>query len=411
MGDPSTPDVRYCPGCGRLTRDPLGPGQVCPACEAGRPWRASPGDPPPRLAITWQDIDRAVARRRGEAWKVLSAAAIARYGCAVVAAGCAALSVAWALDLVSGIPIGDLGSMLEGVRDLARPATLAGCLALLAGAAGLWSVARTRFHRSKVLAVLLLAAVLGGSGAGFVGGMYWVGSLAFSLEHTRMPARAPAGTFDAAAERVMAATVVLFAPDEDGDALKSAIGTGTVVGRGQGTAIVLTCSHVAMPYDSPAAWRDPATAQRVWVAFADGGGAWGRVVWTAPPPVDLVLVEAADAATPEPVEVSPDAGRVVAGDAVFFVPNPYRHGWLAPGGKVLARQEHDTPANRYNLLITDLQVEPGDSGSGLFDEAGRLIGVNTWRERRLEGTRAISLPSDALANVPFPMRAPQGGQE
>ena len=89
---------------------------------------------------------------------------------------------------------------------------------------------------------------------------------------------------------------------------------------------------------------------------------------------------------------------------MFFVPNPYRDGWMVHRGAVLARREHETPAGRFSLLITDLPVVPGDSGSGLYDEQGRLVGVNTWRQKGIEGTRAISLPSDALQRVLDRMR-------
>ena len=63
---------------------------------------------------------------------------------------------------------------------------------------------------------------------------------------------------------------------------------------------------------------------------------------------------------------------------------------------LILKEAHNTPAGIYELLITDLPVTHGDSGSGLFDERGQLVGLNTWT--KVEGGLAhgISLPSEAM---------------
>ena len=50
-------------------------------------------------------------------------------------------------------------------------------------------------------------------------------------------------------------------------------------------------------------------------------------------------------------------------------------------------------------MITDLPLQPGDSGSGLFDSENRLIGLNTWIERNDRSSLGISLPSDTMARI------------
>ena len=78
-------------------------------------------------------------------------------------------------------------------------------------------------------------------------------------------------------------------------------------------------------------------------------------------------------------------------------PNPYRNGWMVHDGQLLRRERHDTPAGVYELLYTDLPVIPGDSGSGLFDARGQLVGLNTWtRMRPGQAAEGISLPSDTM---------------
>jgi S1-C subfamily serine protease len=154
-----------------------------------------------------------------------------------------------------------------------------------------------------------------------------------------------------------------------------------------------------MPYAAVAAFRDAASAPPVWVQLADGRGASGRVVWTAEPPLDVALVEVLVDAPPEPVPLSPVTDTIDADAAVFFVPNPYRRSFRVERGKVLRREAHDTPAGRYSLLFTDLPVQHGDSGSGLFDVHGRLIGLNTWTTNSPASPQGISLPAEAMAEV------------
>ena len=77
----------------------------------------------------------------------------------------------------------------------------------------------------------------------------------------------------------------------------------------------------------------------------------------------------------------------------MFVPNPYRAGWKVIHGQLLRREPHRTPAGTYELLYIDLPVIPGDSGSGLFDARGQLVGVNTWSRGRANGApQGITLP-------------------
>jgi S1-C subfamily serine protease len=197
-------------------------------------------------------------------------------------------------------------------------------------------------------------------------------------------------------ERIAAATAVIVAPDHDGDASSPGIGSGAIIGRDRDRAWIVTCSHVAMPYAAVAAWRDPDTAQPVWVQLHDGRSAQGTITWAAPPPLDVALVEIEINDPPEPIEISRATSTLEAGAPVMFVPNPYRDGWMIHHGEIEKRRMHQTPAGPYSLLYTSLPVQPGDSGSGLFDSRGMLIGLNTWARFEVGGSRGISLPSETL---------------
>jgi S1-C subfamily serine protease len=167
---------------------------------------------------------------------------------------------------------------------------------------------------------------------------------------------------------------------------------------------VLTNSHVAMPYLPAGAFRDPRVAQPVWVYLSDGRHGAGRVRWVGEPPLDVALVSVAVRGAPAPVPVAPDAGEVGVGAEVFFVPNPFRDGWRLHRGAVRERQPHRTPAGEFSLVLTDLPLQQGDSGSGLFDATGRLVGINTWAILTAGGQSAsvpsgISLPSNVLRQI------------
>lgn len=389
--DPPAVGTGVCPRCGATVHGPLAPGDVCAACEA-RGALTPVGTPARRVVIARDEIDRAWRLRRGE--RTWSAWGAARRAGAIAAAALAALAWAFVAPLLGDSRLPDIDVALESVGAAALRSLLAGCAAALVGAATSVAVARSRSHRSIPLAVASLAALLAGGGAAAVGAVFGVGTLSYSFDHRRMPA-VPAD-MDRGTARLAASTVVLYAPAaEGGGVLRSAIGMGTVVGRKGSRVVVLTCGHVAMPYETSAAWRDPARSEDLRVSFADGTTATGRIRWFAPPPVDIALVEAEASSPPEPVVVAGAEG-LEAGATVSFLANPYRKGWVVHSGRVVMRRQHDTPTGRYRLVVTDLPVQSGDSGSGLFDSTGRLVGVNTWRFESGAGVQGISLPSDGL---------------
>jgi S1-C subfamily serine protease len=163
-----------------------------------------------------------------------------------------------------------------------------------------------------------------------------------------------------------------------------------------------------MPYAAVGSFRDPTKAHPVWVYLADGREGLGKVVWTAQPPLDVAVVALDVKDAPPTVPVSDRAEEVHVGDGVLVVPNPMRRGWLLHSGSVSKREPHATPAGRYSLLYTDAPLQPGDSGTGLFDSQGRLVGINTWASRDVSRPVGISLPSEALAEVLDRLRNPSG---
>lgn len=381
----------------------LGAGEVCTGCISQDAWQKF--ERAGKLVIDREAIRSIEARKRGEeARRVLGVGSTVGSGLLAVA-----ITVLCAHQIV--LLFGPQKMALPGViaaatRSSALRVALLGAVALAIGVVGL-RLPSLRRGRLILRASWVLACVAGG--AGLLGALFATLFLqpASDFAHLAMPPRGHYEALPPPVERALDAVVFVLAPDEDGDARSGALGSGVVVARAEKTALVVTCSHVAMPYLAVGAFRDAASARPVILQLADGREAPGKIVWTADPPLDVALIEAQIEGAPEPVPLSTETEGIESGEAVFFIPNPYRKGFLVERGKVIRREAHDTPAGRYSLLFTDLPVQPGDSGSGLFDARGRLIGLNTWTQYGPLGPQGISLPAEAMAEVARAMpRAP-----
>jgi S1-C subfamily serine protease len=370
-------------------------GRVCPHCASRDAWERYAETP---LVIGPADIEAAEERVARESARRLRPGTVLLVLGAVGAFGLGALAAVRGAALLRPWPLGPLETLRDGLLSPARAATLLGAAALVLAVTTLVAVRRSRLFRAwPLIGVALLGLIAGGGGA-TVGGLFWRGMAAgIGWEHVAVPLPLP--VVEGPAGDVARATAVILAPDGRGDARGLAIGTGVIIRRDPERAWILTCSHVAMPYLSPGAHRDPADAQPVWIYLSDGRNDRGRVVWTARPPLDVAVVTVDLPDAPAAIPVRRTAEAVSADDAVFFVPNPLRNGWLVHRGRVTSRRAHDTPAGRYSLVFSDVPVLQGDSGSGLFLANGWLVGLNTWRAEGVAGPLAIGLPSDSLREI------------
>ncbi len=386
-----------CPSCRQAGPAKLLPGETCAQCRSQAAWtdhgRAG-------LKIDRADIAAAVERRRGEAAGEPRWRRLVRWVPALGSLAVAAAAVLAVRALLAPRPIGPLAELLDDLRDSSRRATLVGAAALVLGVVLLLRLRKQRHYRRLPLIVTHAGAIIAGGAALLIGGLHWwAASTGYGGQYTSMPPREPLAV-TANVERILNATVVVLAPDGDGDARGLAIGTGAIVATEAHRAWIVTCSHVAMPYAAVGAPRRAREAQPVWVQLSDGREARGAVRWTAAPPLDVAVIEVPLADPPAAVTISPDASSLAPGASVMFVPNPYRDGWKVINGELRRREPHQTPAGTYELLYTDLPVIPGDSGSGLFDARGQLVGLNTWTRAGARGdAEGISLPSETMRAV------------
>lgn len=389
--DERVPMSRVCASCHLAGPVRLLPGQVCASCAAQQAWEAADKAGP--LIIDHRAIAEAIGRREGARqpwWRDVIA-----WMPTLIAAAIAAFS-GWCLrGHLSPRPLGPLAALLDDVTTAERRAFWVGVGAAIAGIVLFVRTRRRRhFRRFLFLAPPILATAIGLTSV-VIAGLTMIDRPDYGARFLTMPPRVQLGV-SAQLERIVNATVVVLAPDADGDARNLSIGAGAVIGGDRNRAWIVTCSHVAMPYVSVGSRREPKTAQPVWVQLADGREGMAHVRWSAPPPIDVVILELAIADPPAPVPFAADASLLEAGGDVMFVPNPYRDGWLVHRGHLVRREAHHSPAGTYSLLVTDLPVIPGDSGSGLFDAGGRLVGLNTWVTVRDGYPQGISLPTEAV---------------
>lgn len=386
-----------CPVCRQVGKALLQPDQPCAQCRSQEAWAELGAR---GLRIDSSQIEEAARRRAGEAageplWK-----RALPWLAPALSIALAAFAVWSIVELLSARPLGPLRALLDELHATARRTTLAGLGALVLGIVLLARLRRRRHHRRIAFILGHSAAVVAGASALVLGGLQWsFGSGGFGGQYTTMPAR-ESMPVSASVQRILDATVVVLATDASGDARSAALGTGAIIAADAQRAWIVTCSHVAMPYAAVGAYRRAKDARPVWIQLSDGREGRATVRWTAPPPLDIAVVELPIENPPAPVQISADPDPLAEGSAVLFVPNPYRNGWLVHHGELVRREPHDTPAGTYDLLYTDLPVVPGDSGSGLFDARGQLVGLNTWTRTGAGGAaEGISLPSEAMREL------------
>ncbi|GMR22724.1 MAG: hypothetical protein BMS9Abin37_1092 [Acidobacteriota bacterium] len=392
-----------CPECSAPVKVRLIGGEACPQCESSKAWERY-GEAGQKLVVRHGDIAAAEAKINRDAD---GSAATARYWLpGLLALAASTVAIFFVRELVSARPVGPLQPLYAELQRTSLLSAGFGFAAFAVGIASTLAQKKGSLFRNAPLLIVNLSAVLVGAFAGLVGGFTWGGASGVGWAHMAMPPLAGAlptlqemQALTAQEQSIMVATTVLVAPDGNGDARGMSLGSGAVIRSDREAAFVVTCSHVAMPYASVAAFRDPEDAHPVWVYFSDGRHAQGRVVWAAEPPLDVAVVRVDIKDPPHPVPVRASADAAEQGFEVSFVPNPFRSGWTVHHGKVLKRESHRTPAGDYSLIYTSLPVQPGDSGTGLFDSLGRLIGLNTWTQIEEGGPKGISLPSNTMERI------------
>jgi S1-C subfamily serine protease len=158
------------------------------------------------------------------------------------------------------------------------------------------------------------------------------------------------------------------------------IGSGVIIRRDGLKALILTNRHVvdlAFAQTQGALQVPLSKLTEPTISYVTGAKQKGKVVWFAGEEVDLALIEA-----PCPAEVEAVAWQatdeIQIGEQVFAVGNPAGLGWTYTRGVVSALRLHEYGTRKVPVIQTDTRIGPGNSGGGLYNQKGELIGINTF---------------------------------
>ena len=105
---------------------------------------------------------------------------------------------------------------------------------------------------------------------------------------------------------------------------------------------------------------------------------------------DLAVLKIEDSENSFPSIEIEDSDKVMIGDIVLAIGNPYGLGQSVSMGIVSATgREFDNPYSNY--IQTDASINRGNSGGALIDSKGRLIGINTLMRSSSGGSEGIGL--------------------
>jgi len=185
----------------------------------------------------------------------------------------------------------------------------------------------------------------------------------------------PAAIFRARATGVVT-IVALFGSQTQNGSGNAAQGSGFVVSK-QG--YILTNSHVITTAGEGTPGETPEAAGSVFVVFSDGDRIPARIIgWDVYDDVGLLKV------APKEHGLSPlplgDSSTVVVGEPVAAIGSPFgRENSLSVGVVSATERSIESLTSSYDLvdaIQTDAPINRGNSGGPMFDERGRVIGIN-----------------------------------
>ena len=235
----------------------------------------------------------------------------------------------------------------------------------------------------RALLALLAAAALGGvvavAAVGLLGGLEGDTTMVTETVQAPRPSTVTAGatmSVNEIYERSAPGVVQINATNDSTSATdpfgggtpgKQALGSGFVIDK---TGHIITNYHVIEG------------ANEVTVGFSNRDTVKAEIVGSDPSTDLAVLRVETSASALRPLPLG-DSDKVVVGDAVVAIGNPFGLDRTATSGIVSALQRLITAPNRFTIdhvIQTDAPINHGNSGGPLLDARGKVIGVNTQIE-------------------------------
>ena len=157
-------------------------------------------------------------------------------------------------------------------------------------------------------------------------------------------------SFSGMGNETFAAQATVMVSDDEGH------GSGVVIARG----LVLTAAHVV------------GTNPSMKITLSTGSQKIGHILWTGRDHHDIALIEVdTDAVTPARI----DCRRLKMGGAVFTFGHPVNVRNVVTWGRIASDTVVDNDEAAVGSVLMDMTVLPGNSGGGVWESDGRLVGL------------------------------------
>jgi len=253
---------------------------------------------------------------------------------------------------------------------------ITGLVALVIGAISL--IGRNSFRR-RGMALAVIGIVLGI--ADFVGWAIYLGhDLVPFKTLTRLddfePDPEALDQLPATINRAMKANVLI----QSGTLTQTGIGSGVILRIADGKALIVTNRHVIDPGFEGSGGNTIDELGGLMIKLIGQPATAARAVWVAPDGVDLALVSVSVVSSEVLSAVWKAIPGIRIGDKVFAIGNPHGLGWSHAAGDVSQLRRQTTGSTRVRVIQTSTAINAGNSGGGLYDKQGHLVGVNTWTQ-------------------------------
>jgi len=344
--------VTVCGACGSVHHGHCWNGSGgCGAYVCAPPRRALDAPPTRVLRISAQDLARSAAAPVAEFSEALEPPAPRRTS---------RLAIASLITALLGVPFFGL---------------VTGLVAIILGGLAAGGIRTSRLKGTPLAVAGILLGILDVLG--------WTAVLIYFLARGQAPIPAEEFAPDLAAlqdmppalNRIMRANVLI--KTHAGFLGREHLGSGVIVRANADGVLILTNRHVVDPEFQQEAAVDKAAPASLAVYLIDQVQRPGRVTWLAPGGIDLALVRVASL-PPEARVARWQLGRPLrVGDPVVAIGNPFGLGWTYTQGSVSQFRLHQVGTHSVRLIQTQTALNPGNSGGGLYDHQGYLVGINT----------------------------------
>jgi serine protease Do len=189
-------------------------------------------------------------------------------------------------------------------------------------------------------------------------------------------------------------------------ALSERLGSGVVLKVDKGLATIVTNRHVVDgSYEGSRGDSEKTpdtgtiTARMLGQSPTDA-----KLVWVAPAGVDLVIIQVPCTSSEVRAAKYPPKNPPKLGDGAFAVGNPHSLGWtFSPGSISQFRKWTSAGPDDLTVIQTTAPINSGNSGGGLYDQDGALIGINTWTEdKQTSEGLGFAIAADYLLKIAPP---------